>query len=187
MLRFFLTNKKFRNIFFLFLFIIFCSQGLSGGIVGNNVFSVKKCTNSGNIQASNLAGEICGASRNNIEECINEANIVSNGGNINQDAQTGGIVGIAHYNPTIKSSYNTGTVTGNANVGQIMGLNVTDETNQQTVTIESCYYLGTTTSEQQRTEADMKTTDFINLIGGTTYWKLDSSNKNDGFVILQWQ
>jgi len=33
----------------------------------------------------------------------------------------------------------------------------------------------------------MKTTEFINLIGGESIWKLDSENINNGFIILNWQ
>ena len=33
----------------------------------------------------------------------------------------------------------------------------------------------------------MKTQAFVDLLGGSTYWKLDRQNQNNGFIILNWQ
>lgn len=170
-------------------------QGLFGYINNATIQNIKIA--SGEIQGSQNCGGVIGRGANSkITNCNNAITIkVTNGykGMIELCYNSGilkapylvigGVIGwynnaeaivqncYTRYNMTIDSSKLWNPIIGNPENANMTG----------------CYYLGTTTSGIERTEADMKTIDFINLIGGTTYWKLDSSNKNDGFVILQWQ
>lgn len=147
-----------------------------------------------------------------IRECYNTGMIESTGNNTNGDCELGGIAGATVANTIITTCYNRGEIKGSHKlIGGIVGnLNIgaTVEYCYNTFTIQesqeqkagpiigdssrlsavqNCYYLGNETNGMSRTEADMKTQDFINLIGGNTYWKLDTQNKNNGFIILSWQ
>lgn len=158
-----------------------------GGIVGDNYKEITQCYNIGTIESINvnkdgfnISGGIAGASQQNaiVSMCYNKGEIKADYGYI------GSIVGLDFIGTTIKNCYNTFDIPNDSTKlkHQISG---NYEANSANVT--NCYYLGTTTSGIQRTQADMKTTEFINLIGGTTYWKLDSENKNGGYVIFNWQ
>ena len=119
------------------------------------------------------------AENSEISYCYNIGKIESDYNSV------GGLIGIVNMESIIQNSYNTGNVVGKQNTGPIIGLNLNEKPLEENVT--NCYYLGDTTSDLSRTEADMKTTEFINLIGGESIWKLDSNNINNGFVILSWQ
>lgn len=93
----------------------------------------------------------------------------------------GGIVGFQEANSTVSNSYNTFQVEQKQESSMLVGRT------EGTATLNNCYYLGTTTSNESRTEADMKTQAFVDLLGGSTYWKLDRQNQNNGFIILNWQ
>ena len=105
----------------------------------------------------------------NIGEVVAECNYV------------GGLIGMQRDNSTLSNSYNIFRIQEGNTRSNLTG-NISDNVN-----VTNCYYLGDTTSDYSRTEADMKTTEFINLIGGESIWKLDSNNINNGFVILSWQ
>ena len=186
-----------------------------GGITGIGWGIIEKCWNTGNIESNSGAiGGVIGAVVNGeVKECYNTAITISTGANINGDVSQGGIagyaenseinycynigniqsdynsvgglIGIVNKEAVIKNSYNAGNVTGKQNVGKMIGLNLNQKTLEETAA--NCYYLGTTTLGASRTETDMKTTEFINLIGGESIWKLDSENINNGFIILNWQ
>ena len=185
---------------------------IAGGIVGHNYGLISKCYNTGSITIENSqAGGIAGNSNGMISECYNKGKIESTGYNINGDSEVGGIVG--NVNNNINACYNTGEIKGEGRIiGGIAGNTQTENIIQNCYTtflVEknldllrsyivgwnqntdnsplNCFYKGAVTEGESRLEEDMKTQEFIDLIGGNTYWKLDTENKNDGFVILNWQ
>lgn len=109
----------------------------------------------------------------NVVYCYNRADLT-----INKNL-LGSVVGASEGTSSISKCYNTGSLTGNLLVNKILGY----ANEEGKCTIESCYYLGTTTANQERTSEDMKTEEFINLIGGETYWSIDEE-ANDGYPIL---
>lgn len=185
---------------------------IAGGIVGHNYGLISKCYNTGSITIENSqAGGIAGNSNGMISECYNKGKIESTGYNINGDSEVGGIVG--NVNNNINACYNTGEIKGEGRIiGGIAGNTQTENIIQNCYTtflVEknldllrsyivgwnqntdnsplNCFYKGNITEGESRLEEDMKTQEFIDLIGGNTYWKLDTENKNNGFVILNWQ
>ena len=152
-----------------------------------------------------MVGGIAGISSKTVTESYNVGTIKATGKDKNNNSALGGVCGFSN-NCTISYCYNIGEIIAEYNcVGGILGGQdnsaiVTNsynafKTNKPGIvgymgreTKQSqCYYIGTVTSGQQCTEADMKTTEFINLLGGNSKWKLDTNNKNNGFVILNWQ
>lgn len=176
-----------------------------GGITGGNHGNLTKCWNSGEIIGQAVVGGIAGISSKTVTESYNVGTIKATGKDKNNNSALGGVCGFSN-NCTISYCYNIGEIIAEYNcVGRILGGQdnsaiVTNsynafKTNKPGIvgymgreTKQSqCYYIGTVTSGQQCTEADMKTTEFINLLGGNSKWKLDTNNKNNGFVILNWQ
>ena len=184
----------------------------AGGIVGTSRGEIIKCFNTGDVTINvAIAGGIVGVSNKRISQCYNTGKIESIGHNANDDCILGGISG--YSTNLIEACYNTGEIKGSYKIqGGIVG-NTSAETivkysyniypieedselrkffiigrnlNTENSPI-SCYYKGAVTEGESRLEEDMKTQEFIDLIGGNTYWKLDTENKNDGFVILNWQ
>lgn len=156
-----------------------------GGIAGNTLYQITDCYNKGviistgkNIYNASTIGGIAGAlDKGEVSNCYNRGNLVAN------YIVVGGVLGQMQENTRLSNSYNTFRIMEEPsnNRAMLVGLRIGKNT------IENCYYLGDTTSDSSRTEADMKTTEFIELIGGTSYWKLDTNNVNNGFVILKWQ
>lgn len=145
-------------------------DSLVGGIAGVNEGNIAKCKNSGKISGISAVGGISGYSlEGSIHYCYNRGSLIAN------YTMVGGIVGGAKKSQT-KYCYNTYNTTN-----MILGFNDGEST------VENCYYLGTVTQNEVRREEDMKTNEFINLLGGTSIWKLDNINQNSGFIILNWQ
>ena len=179
-----------------------------GGIVAGNHGIVSSCWNSGKITGISCIGGVCGASLDTISDSYNVGIIESIGKNANGDSTiggiagvlelgsisycynrgkviaesrlTGGIIGIQKNNSTLSYSYNTFDISEGEYRGNLVG-------KIESGTKNNCYYLSTITSGEERQENDMKTEEFINLIGGSSKWKLDSGNINNGFIILSWQ
>ena len=185
-------------------------DSIAGGIVAGNHGITRKSWNEGKVSGISVLGGIAATSTKIVTECYNIGTIESTGKNVNGDSVVGGIVGYLDQDAETSFCYNKGMLIGNySGIGGIVGLQIANSTvsnsyntfqveqtsgksmlvgiKEENSTINNCYYLGTTTSNESRTEADMKTQDFINLIGGNTYWKLDTQNKNNGFIILSWQ
>ena len=184
-------------------------DSIVGGIVSGNHGITRRCWNEGKVLGISAVGGIVGTSTKTITECYNIGTVESTGKNVNGDSVVGGIAGLTEPGGDLSYCYNIGTLIANYNiVGGIVGLHINstvsnsyntfqiEETSTKSmlvgysegsVTINNCYYLGTTTSNESRTETDMKTQEFINLLGGNSYWKLDTNGTNDGFVILNWQ
>lgn len=185
-------------------------ESYSGGIAGGNHGNISKCWNSGEVKGFSSVGGITGTSEFYIGNCYNKGTITSVGPNANGNSVIGGIVGSTTNNSITEYCYNKGDIISEYNcVGGLIGIqqgNSISRNSYNTFQIQegntksnlvgysgsntqmsNCYYRGATTSGTSRLEADMKTTEFINLIGGESIWKLDINNINNGFVILNWQ
>lgn len=168
-----------------------------GGITGDAAFGViKKCYNSGEIRMSadssyNYAGGIAGWSEEGrliIDNCYNIGTIKSS---IKSSARAGGIISNLQDSSEIKNCYNIGQVEGKI-TGKIVGV-VYDST------ITNCYFLGTasdnavgeidgnlTVDATAKTETEMKTQEFVNLLNGAQTpapWKYVPN----GYPKLTWQ
>ena len=183
-------------------------DSIVGGIVAGNHGIVSSCWNSGKVTGISVIGGICGATYDVISDSYNKGIVQATGKNVNGDSVVGGIAG-ALDTGTLNYCYNRGElISENRMLGGIVGLQRNNSTlsysyntfdisegefrgnlvgNIESGTKDNCYYLGTITSGEERQENDMKTEEFINLIGGSSKWKLDSGNINNGFIILSWQ
>ena len=100
----------------------------SGGVFGeiNKQTKVENCYNLGDINTSDLEGQIGGITGqvnegSQLYNCYNKGDINPNNNKINQ---SGGIVGrIINENGKIQKCYNTGNVNGTKEIGGIVGLN----------------------------------------------------------------
>lgn len=188
------------------------SYSYAGGIAGGNHGNISRCWNSGEVKGISTIGGITGLSDIYIGNCYNKGNIISVGQDAGGSSVIGGIAGYTYNNAVTEYCYNTGEIVSEYKaVGGLLGglrnnsilsnsynifeiheenakSNLVGYRNENENTkISNCYYRGVTTSGASRTETDMKTTEFINLIGGESVWKLDTQNTNNGFVILNWQ
>ncbi len=175
-------------------------EGQAGGISGivYEDSTIKKCYNTGIVTAYYRAGGIVGLlgsenTKGNIENCYNIGEVIA------KNNYVGGIAWVPHDGGgEIKNSYNIGKVNGTTNdQGGIAGLgNPAPE-----VTFTNCYYLEGTNKgaideedivgqAESRTEEQMKKPEFITELNGDNEkeeWKVDESNENQGFPILEWQ
>lgn len=165
-----------------------------GGICGTNqnggqvyeCFNTEKVNSnySGDTGNNSNVGGIVGINRNNsvISECYNIGTISSAFKN------AGGIFGYGEPNSIAKNCYNSGIITGYKNFGSIGGYG----------TIQNCYWLeGTATNISynisngefyKRTREYMMTSDFLKELNkDRDSFKLDTSNINNGYPILDWQ
>ncbi len=179
-----------------------------GGLVGSNGASsgtIQNCyISDSTVIGNDYVGGIVGAySRLKISGCYNKATIIGNEyiggivsyadegnlidycynkGNVSGESYVGGITG-CQSSPTFKYCYNIGSVSGTSNVGSIAGW--WDAENY----CVNNYYLNTCTEDEYATavtEEYMKTNSFIEDLGGSNYWKLET-NMNSGYPILVWE
>lgn len=164
-----------------------------GGIVGGLADDAMlfQCSFSGTISVTN-GGSFCGAGgivalaaeNSVVEECSFSGSIsATNNGGFTSPAGAGGIVGIAMNSAKIKECYNTATVTANATLLSVAAgiLGATLQENE--VTIESCYNVGTLNASTKggifgmispinptKGESSLSVTNcyFLNTCGGTT-------------------
>ena len=133
-----------------------------GGVCGNNSGTIKSCYNTASVSGQYFVGGVCGNNSgvtSTITNCFNEGIVSGTGDNARN---VGGVCGLSYG--TIKSCYNTASVSGQYNVGGVCGSNnygtITNCFNKGTVsgqeyfggvcgakyggTITNCYYLSDT-------------------------------------------
>lgn len=115
------------------------TQGVTkiGGVCGDNFGTVKDCKNTGSVRGIGTIGGVCGYNERNeesgiIENSFNEGTVSGTGDNAEN---AGGVCGC--NSGTIKSCYNTASVSGQYSVGGVCGKNYNG-------TITNCYYLENT-------------------------------------------
>ena len=106
-----------------------------GGVCGMNYGTVRDCKNTGSVRETATIGGVCGYNNYSgiIENCFNEGTVSGTGDNV------GGVCG-NNYG-TIKSCYNTASVSGQNLVGGVCGANQSGTTN--------CFNEGTVSGQHE--------------------------------------
>ena len=112
------ANGKISNVGVLDSYFQFSALG--GGVCGVNHGTVRDCKNTGSVRGLAAIGGVCGLNEKGgiIENRFNEGTVSGTGDNVQQ---VGGVCG--YNNGTIKSCYNTASVSGQNSVGGVCGLN----------------------------------------------------------------
>ena len=112
------ANGKISNVGVLDSYFQFSELG--GGVCGVNHGTVRDCKNTGSVRGLAAIGGVCGLNEKGgiIENSFNEGTVSGTGDNVQQ---VGGVCG--YNNGTIKSCYNTASVSGQNSVGGVCGLN----------------------------------------------------------------
>ena len=103
-----------------------------GGVCGYNSGTIKSCYNTASVSGQYYVGGVCGNNKgvtSTITNCFNEGTVSGTGDSV------GGVCGLSYG--TIKSCYNTASVSGQYSVGGVCGYNYDG-------TITNCYYLSGT-------------------------------------------
>ena len=112
------ANGKISNVGVLDSYFQFSALG--GGVCGVNYGTVRDCKNTGFVRGLATIGGVCGVNEKGgiIENSFNEGTVSGTGDNAQQ---VGGVSG--YNNGTIKSCYNTASVSGQVSVGGVSGFN----------------------------------------------------------------
>ena len=112
------ANGKISNVGVLDSYFQFSEFG--GGVCGVNYGTVRDCKNTGSVRGLAAIGGVCGLNEKDgiIENSFNEGTVSGTGDNVQQ---VGGVCG--YNNGTIKSCYNTASVSGQNSVGGVCGFN----------------------------------------------------------------
>ena len=112
------ANGKISNVGVLDSYFQFREFG--GGVCGVNYGTVSDCKNTGSVRGLAAIGGVCGLNKTGgiIENSFNEGTVSGTGDNAQQ---VGGVSG--YNNGTIKSCYNTASVSGQNSVGGVCGFN----------------------------------------------------------------
>ena len=112
------ANGKISNVGVLDSYFQFSELG--GGVCGVNHGTVRDCRNTGSVRGFGSIGGVCGFNEKGgiIENSFNEGTVSGTGDNVQQ---VGGVCG--YNNGTIKSCYNTASVSGQNSVGGVCGFN----------------------------------------------------------------
>ena len=112
------ANGKISNVGVLDSYFQFSEFG--GGVCGVNHGTVRDCKNTGSVRGLAAIGGVCGLNEKGgiIENSFNEGTVSGTGDNVQQ---VGGVCG--YNNGTIKSCYNTASVSGQNSVGGVCGFN----------------------------------------------------------------
>ena len=112
------ANGKISNVGVLDSYFQFSALG--GGVCGENYGTVRDCKNTGSVRGISTIGGVCGLNKTGgiIENSFNEGTVSGTGDNAQQ---VGGVSG--YNNGTIKSCYNTASVSGQNSVGGVCGFN----------------------------------------------------------------
>ena len=112
------ANGKISNVGVLDSYFQFSALG--GGVCGVNHGTVRDCRNTGSVRGFGSIGGVCGFNEKGgiIENSFNEGTVSGTGDNVQQ---VGGVCG--YNNGTIKSCYNTASVSGQNSVGGVCGFN----------------------------------------------------------------
>ena len=129
------ANGKISNVGVLDSYFQFSALG--GGVCGVNYGTVRDCKNTGSVRGFSTIGGVCGLNEKGgiIENSFNEGTVSGTGDNAQQ---VGGVSG--YNNGTIKSCYNTASVSGQESVGGVCGFNSVG-------TITNCFNEGTVSGQ----------------------------------------
>ena len=130
------ANGKISNVGVLDSYFQFSALG--GGVCGVNYGTVRDCKNTGSVRGISTIGGVCGLNEKGgiIENSFNEGTVSGTGDNARQ---VGGVSG--YNNGTIKSCYNTASVSGKESVGGVCGFNSAGTTT-------NCFNKGTVSGKE---------------------------------------
>ena len=130
------ANGKISNVGVLDSYFQFSALG--GGVCGVNYGTVRDCKNTGYVRGISTIGGVCGLNEKGgiIENSFNEGTVSGTGDNARQ---VGGVSG--YNNGTIKSCYNTASVSGKESVGGVCGFNSAGTTT-------NCFNKGTVSGKE---------------------------------------
>ena len=130
------ANGKISNVGVLDSYFQFSALG--GGVCGVNYGTVRDCKNTGSVRGISTIGGVCGLNEKGgiIENSFNEGTVSGTGDNARQ---VGGVSG--YNNGTIKSCYNTASVSGKESVGGVCGFNSVGTTT-------NCFNKGTVSGKE---------------------------------------
>ena len=130
------ANGKISNVGVLDSYFQFSALG--GGVCGVNYGTVRDCKNTGSVRGLATIGGVCGLNEKGgiIENSFNEGTVSGTGDNARQ---VGGVSG--YNNGTIKSCYNTASVSGKESVGGVCGFNSAGTTT-------NCFNKGTVSGKE---------------------------------------
>ena len=131
------ANGKISNVGVLDSYFQFSALG--GGVCGVNYGTVRDCRNTGSVRGFGSIGGVCGFNEKGgiIENSFNEGTVSVSGTGDNVQ-NVGGVSG--NNNGTIKSCYNTASVSGQVSVGGVCGFNSVG-------TITNCFNEGTVSGQ----------------------------------------
>ena len=131
------ANGKISNVGVLDSYFQFSTLG--GGVCGVNYGTVRDCRNTGSVRGFGSIGGVCGFNEKGgiIENSFNEGTVSVSGTGDNVQ-NVGGVSG--NNNGTIKSCYNTASVSGQVSVGGVCGFNSVG-------TITNCFNEGTVSGQ----------------------------------------
>ena len=131
------ANGKISNVGVLDSYFQFSTLG--GGVCGVNYGTVRDCRNTGSVRGFGSIGGVCGFNEKGgiIENSFNEGTVSVSGTGDNVQ-NVGGVSG--NNNGTIKSCYNTASVSGQESVGGVCGFNSVG-------TITNCFNEGTVSGQ----------------------------------------
>ena len=131
------ANGKISNVGVLDSYFQFSTLG--GGVCGVNYGTVRDCRNTGSVRGFGSIGGVCGFNEKGgiIENSFNEGTVSVSGTGDNVQ-NVGGVSG--HNKGTIKSCYNTASVSGQVSVGGVCGFNSVG-------TITNCFNEGTVSGQ----------------------------------------
>ena len=131
------ANGKISNVGVLDSYFQFSTLG--GGVCGVNYGTVRDCRNTGSVRGFGSIGGVCGFNEKGgiIENSFNEGTVSVSGTGDNVQ-NVGGVSG--NNNGTIKSCYNTASVSGQISVGGVCGFNSVG-------TITNCFNEGTVSGQ----------------------------------------
>lgn len=129
--------------------IVKCDSWYAGGIIGINYDTVNNCINKGEVQSisgastSQQIGGIVGRNACIIKECLNTGDVSGTTDNFDYIGGIAGVMNGTSYVRTLEAKiekcYNSGNITGNNNIGGLVGR--TSELGE----INSCYNIGDVT------------------------------------------
>ncbi len=176
-----------------------------GGIIGAGGINAENfiisCYNTGSIEAMatycpRIGGLVGAGEYTTITDSYNagDINVVSP----SKYTKIGGIIGETMYGTnTVINCYNVGELTGVGSGYVKKGGIIGNGSNNPVITSAYYKYVSglklnydgkpTVTTSSSKTEEEMKTSDFLNLINSNSKFKLDTELINNGYPILIWQ
>ena len=153
-----------------------------GGLVGFN-YLMGNITDSFNankvIVTGDNAGGIVGVNNGSVSNCYNKGTIDST---LTENLRIGGVCGQNLSESYINTSYNIGMIDNMNYAGGLVGADFGTISNS--FTIDNCLKKDTEDLDYRKTSEEMKNNVLSDL--GASF-KVDSSNINEGYPILNWQ